>query len=275
MNIHYIVAVYLGNHGSPLVNSLLQKDKHHFVKRHLECLTKFKVDDITKVTFVVNQHEDQNDFELLKITQESSLQIPIEVIFRENTGYSYAGWNKVVTDSIKNNELFDYYFLIEDDYLPNQDYFYQPFIDAVKENTAFVSQVWRTNHAAISNGILVGKSAEEILKSYQTVFNVKTDNTSYYTGVYNQLNFLSYAKDLGMSFTDVCETSLQVYLNVDEFNFWGNPSGNVLIIPETESIWNGVFNKEKYHRNIEDKDELRKLIIVEKGEGAAGFYVEV
>lgn len=266
MNINYIVAVYLGNHGSDFVNKLLQADKYHFIKKHLECLSKYKVDDITKVTFVVNQHEEKEDLEILKISQNQLLNIPIEVVFRENTGYSYAAWNKGVTDSIKNNESFDYYFLIEDDYIPNCDYFYQPFIDAVKENTAFVSQVWRTNHAAISNGLLVGKAADKILENYPTVFNVNTENTSYYTGVCNQVNFLSYAKDLGMNFTDVCETSLQVYLHVNHFCFYGCVNSDVLIIPESTLQWDGIVVEENYCRNIEDKDDKWKLILIEKDE---------
>ena len=266
MKIHYIVAVYLGNHGSDFVNKLLQADKYHFIKKHLECLSKYKVDDITKVTFVVNQHEEKEDLEILKISQNQLLNIPIEVVFRENTGYSYAAWNKGVTDSIKNNESFDYYFLIEDDYIPNCDYFYQTFIDAVKENTAFVSQVWRTNHAAISNGLLVGKAANKILENYPTVFNVNTENTSYYTGVCNQVNFLSYAKDLGMNFTDVCETSLQVYLHVNHFCFYGCVNGDVLIMPESTLQWDGIVVEERHWRNIEDKDDKWKLILIEKDE---------
>jgi hypothetical protein len=273
MSIHYIVATYLGNHGSILVNTLLQSDRHHFIKRHLECLSKYKVDDITKVSFIVNEHKKNDDLEILKIAQECSLQIPIEVVFRENTGYSYAAWNKGVTDSIKNNEPFDYYFLIEDDYLPNRDYFYQPFIDAVKENTAFVSQVWRTNHAAMSNGLLVGKCAEKILEKYPSVFNVKTENTSYYTAIYNQVNFLSYAKDLGMNFTDVCDTSLQVYLNNNEFQFWGNPEEDVLIVPESCVSWNEL-DKERYCRNIEEKDEFHKLVFREKDENTIELITE-
>jgi hypothetical protein len=274
MSIHYIVAVYLGNHGSEAVNKLLQADKYHFIKKHLKCLSEYKVDDITKVTFVVNQHEDKEDLEILKITQDQSLNIPIEVIFRENTGYSYAAWNKVVTDSIKNNELFDYYFLIEDDYLPNQDYFYQPFVDAVKENTAYVCQAWRANHAAISNGLLVGKSAEHILKHYPTVFNVKTENASYYVGIYNQVNFLSYAKDLGMNFTDVCETSLQVYLNKSEFCFYGCSNGPALIIPESNLSWDGFVIEERHWLNIEDKNAKCKLVFREKDQNTIELVTE-
>jgi hypothetical protein len=67
-----------------------------------------------------------------------------------------------------------------------------------------------------------------------------------------------------MSFTDVCETSLQVYLNDNEFNFWGNPNSNALIIPEAEISWNGIVNNEKHCRNIEDKNDLNMLIFREK-----------
>jgi hypothetical protein len=266
MNIHYIVAVYLGNHGSNSVNGLLQFNRYYFIKRHLECLSKYKVDDITKVSFVINEYEKGTDLEILKIVENHKLNIPVEVIFRENTGYSYAAWNKCITDSIKNNMVADYYFLIEDVYLPNQDYFYQPFVSAVKENTAFVSQVWRSNHAAISNGLLVGKCAERILEKYPSVFNVKTEDASYYDGVYNQINFLSYAKDLGMNFTDVCESSLQVYLDYNEFHFYGNINSSVLIMPESELSWDGIVKAEKYCRNIEDKNELIKVTLKEPKE---------
>lgn len=261
MQIHYIVAFYLGDRGTLPVNDYLQKDRYHYVKKHIEVLNSLELPHIHKATFIISEYQASIDSKVQDLVNNTPCKIPIEVYYRKNEGYSYAGWNEVITKSVNNNEDTDYYFLIEDDYIPHCNNFYEPFVNECKKNVAFVSQVWRENHAAVSNGLLSGVAARLIRKHYKQVFCINEKDDTYTAGVLNQIHFLDYAKKLNLSFSDVCKSSLQIFLDRKDFTFWGNTKGKILIVPESSRDWEIALRDERFGkwRNVNPNKKTKGI----------------
>lgn len=191
MTIHYVICCYLG----PRRNKQISDPFCH-VKQHIKFLNKNKFD---KCTLVCNQSITHLDNQLPKIIK--SCQTPFELIYRENTGGSYAAWEQAV---IKNLNQFDYHFLIEDDYIPVSPYFLQPFLQTFTENIAYVCQLFQATenvangkkHPAISNGLLSDQASQNVYKQYGKLFNLldfqKHKLPNYNKIEINQVNFMDY-----------------------------------------------------------------------------------
>lgn len=241
MKIHYIVSVYIGERLTQSVNRLIKKDPYHYIKKHLECLKKFKVPDIAKVTFVISKNNQKIDEGAKKIVQEHKIGANVEVILRENFGMSYSAWNEVISNSIDKNEEYDYFFLIEDDYVPNVDYFYQYFVDVCTPKTFFVAQKYMnfdTNpHPAISNGLLSYEQAKNAKQNFGSVFKTDSSNSDYNTGIQNQINYLKNGQTLGCEFPDVEKTTFIPFLDRTHYSFYGSADKPIVLIPECDLDW--------------------------------------
>jgi hypothetical protein len=264
MKIHYIVAFYLGPRETLPVNDFLIKDRYHYVKKHIECLKKFRCEDITKITFVISEYDKQIDNNVDKVVKKHSGFLPIEVFHRENIGFSYAAWNDVMIKSLNDKEDFDYCFLIEDDYIPNQDYFYRPFTDLFDNKTAFVCQVWNEDHPSVSNGVFSYSIAKKLKENYGNVFKLVSTDDSYSGGVKNQIHYIDYAKQDKYCFADIRKTSLQIFLDRDYFCFFGNPKGEIVIVPESTRDWQQAVRDEKEGkwRNLKMDESYSELLIL-------------
>ena len=263
MNIHYIVAFYLGPRGTLPVNDFLIEDRYHYVKKHIECLKKFCCEDITKITFVISKYDKKIDSKVDEVVKKHKGSLPIEVFYRENIGFSYAAWNDVMMKSLNDKEDFDYCFLIEDDYIPNCDYFYTPFTDLFCDKTAFVCQVWNENHPSVSNGVFSYNIAKKLKEKYGNVFKLVSGDNSYGGGVDNQIHYLDYAREEKYQFEDVRKSSLQIFLDRKSFLFFGNRKGEILIVPESTRDWKQAMRDEKEGkwRNLKRDETYNELLI--------------
>lgn len=148
MRINYVIPFYIidGSVNGIRSNTYHKIDKFFALKAHILTLYKNHMPDVVKATFVINKSEFVKEGEIedviSSIRNRWSIEIPIEVKYRENWGYSYGAWEHHIRESL--NEQYDYYFLTEDDYIvsPQQIVFYQPFLTKFTEKTAFVCGLW-------------------------------------------------------------------------------------------------------------------------------------
>jgi len=237
--IHYIVAVYIGARGNKRVNELLSSKPTFFVDRHLECLSKYSVPDIKKATFVVSPSEDPSrDLEMVKYINErkgSIDGIEINCVIRpKNRNFSYGSWNHAMEMHIEEDLDF---FLIEDDYFPNVDRFYEPFAKKLNDAVAYVTQWYRTDgnhHAAISNGLMSVSAARLHHSVYKECINLSAMPKPHKgnDGVLSQLNFLKKFNAMGLSIEDLYKEYSHPFLtSTHTIVMYGRKNGTKLIVP--------------------------------------------
>jgi hypothetical protein len=236
--IHYIVAVYVGTRGNKRVNELLL-DPTVYVKKHLECLSMYSVPKIKKVTFVVSPSEQSDrDSRVMQYVEEESASIDgidVSCVLRPNNkNFSYGSWNHGMARSLDEDLNF---FLIEDDYFPNSDYFYEPFIKKLTDGVAYVTQWYRTDgtpHAAISNGLMSVSAARAHHSAYGECINLSSmpSPSNGNDGVLSQLNFLKKFHGLGMSVQDLYKEYCHPFLTSGHTIInYGKRTGTKLIVP--------------------------------------------
>lgn len=163
--------------------------------------------EITEATFVINGGAPQELFDFVQ--RYAPKHIKVSCVSRPNVGFSYGAWNDVIYKNIKNGNKHDYYFMIEDDYIPKRPDFYKPFVDACTDNTPFVcswiSMSYR-KHAGISNGIIQGKACERVIEKHNKLFNIIGDDRSEYADAYaTQTKYYSYFHELNYDLTDISD----------------------------------------------------------------------
>jgi hypothetical protein len=225
MRVNYIVANYIG----PLrtyshYQKLFNKDPLYFFRKHLEFIK--TVDSAYQVTatFVFNDDID------LKVRNEleSIVQDNVEIIFRKNAGFSYGIWNDTI---IKNLNHYDYFFLIEDDYLPCHVDFLDPFIKRIKNNVAFVcglvdrasSEIFPGHvlvddepflFPSISNGLISATACQKVYSKTGSVFKLNL-NTDYWSAYTNQIYFCKPFTDMGYNIVDTLSEYSSPYNNAN------------------------------------------------------------
>ncbi len=234
--ITYIVSVYLGPRKSKLSNRYWDTDIYYFVRKHLEFLNTAKLTNIGKVIFVVNHYNTIIDSGLNAIIAEYTFKHPVDVVFRKNQGFSYAAWNDIIKREICNsfNEL-DYFFLIEDDYVPIDTSIFNKLIDVyvTDDKNGYLCQVYMKDVASVSNGMISYKVAKAIYENHGTVFNVKNITGDYNEGVWNQMHFTHFITEDKFKIIDMQEISKISFLesSTDVFSVFGDISKPELIIP--------------------------------------------
>lgn len=205
--VNYIVACYLGERRTP------GPPGEVFIKRHLDYLQDKNV-PVSRVSIVVSTDsaEDANRA-LNAVKKYDGYYTNLKFFIRRNVSYSYGAWNDTVNDSIRNLENFDYFFLVEDDYLPARDDFLKILIDRLNDKTAYVCQkVYDAQpggfqrHASASSGMLHGVLAKEVYGKFDSVFDIKPA-INYPQAETNQVNFLNYIRDSGYNFSDISDIS--------------------------------------------------------------------
>lgn len=224
--IKYVVACYMGFRRADGIKVAMSP--FVYLEEHIKFLSQYDISDaISEAVFVING----GDLELDKL-DITSIKIPIKFIDRENIDFSYGAWNHVVEDDIKNNKVSDYYFLLEDDYIPIQKDFYKNFIKLINNNVAYVAQLmFETDaslvkgihnqldssivvpqyHAAISNGMLNGKICSKIYNKFNSVFRLNGLN-DYGFAEFNQVLFLEYFNQMGYNLLDITEYHHSIFL---------------------------------------------------------------
>lgn len=201
MKIAYVVSCYFGERRIGVVNSCSLIDKLYFVKKQVEVLNTLDVPHIEKIILTVNINNSEDIKRLSSYLESVTSKIPIEAIFNENKGFSYKAWENAIQHSI--NEDFDYYFFIEDDYIPVENYFYLYFLDQMTEYTGYVCELVFTNHASGPNGIIKKKTLVDIHEKYGRYFDLNDDAKSYIEGENNQWNFLNFVIKEGKILKDI------------------------------------------------------------------------
>lgn len=153
-------------------------DKFFYIKKHLEILSiiKHNLSQITVVANRLNNKLDQNDIDTIK----NLIQKPYKLFIRNNIGGSYGAFKYINT--IYSNK-FDYYFFMEDDYVPILNDFDALFLKQMhRQNCDYLAlkvdedhydeQHSRGKHASISIGLL----SNESIKSFD--YNSLIDNRS-------------------------------------------------------------------------------------------------
>lgn len=201
MKINYIPVFYFGvrRYNNP-------KDKFLFFKKHLEFISTLPVDSNIEASFVINKIDSDNEQEIKSIVDRYNIDIPFEIIYRQNIQYSYGGWNDAIKKNI--NKDYDYSFLIEDDYIPTSLKFYEPFLEEMNDKIAFVCTKILSNplqrHAAISNGLISNEKCKEVLRRDRDVFHLSSlMEKGYRFAETNQVLFLNQFLLLGFDFEEI------------------------------------------------------------------------
>jgi len=256
-NITYIACFFLGERR----NTLAEKEPLVLLNKHIEFLSKLpKNSKIKKAIFVLNSNT-PNDLshieeDFLSLCKDGINNIPIEVIVRPNVDFSYGAWSTAIEQDIKSKNKTDYYFLIEDDYLPTTKDFYNAYLGFMKNNVAYVASYvdysTEADHGhlerlgiqekvyefipSISNGLLCAHAARVISKKYDKVFNLYHQET-YDHAVANQITFLNHFLDNGYKIDDISSQhaipflAIPWYGNLDGILVYGNRKKPIIIAP--------------------------------------------
>lgn len=241
IKVNYIAAFYIGpNRTFPYYQEAFKNDPLCFVRKHIE-FSEY-AENISKFSFVFN--DDIDDIlkeEILTLSQGRN----IEVIFRSNQGYSYGAWDEVIKRNLND---YDYFFLIEDDYLPNYTTFVLPFVERLKDNVAYAcslvveisnkidkmipEDLGKFKHPSISNGMISAKACKDILKKYGVLFRLQEGATKE-IGYWNQIYFLKNFTDSGYDIVDTTDAFSSPYLNTSTgaVKLFGNTEYPPLLFP--------------------------------------------
>ena len=134
--------------------------------------------------------------------------ITIEVMARNNTGFSYGAWNRALCHSIRRGDSFTHYFLLEDDYYPLMNDFFTPFLNERYAYTASLVSHFPKLHASIPNGLLRQDVARIALETFGSIFDLggldRTDQgTSYIDAERIQVGFLDFIFNLCEARSDI------------------------------------------------------------------------
>lgn len=185
----------------------------NLVEMHLKAIETFAQSSVSKVVLVINSDSPEMLSEALNSANlfENSF-IPVQVIVRENLGYSYGAWEYGILCNVQ--EEVDGYFLIEDDYLPSSEDFLSYFSDKLTLNVGFVAQTIEAlsgmapMHAAVSNGLLSKKAVLSTLEKFNCLFAIfpfELNREDHLMGTENQVTFLAFIQDAGFVLDEIAE----------------------------------------------------------------------
>jgi hypothetical protein len=226
MKINYVVACYVG------IRRNLVLDPYEYVLAHLKTLDEYQDENVYKITLVLNVDGDEGyDFfnHFNRLCQDRDyLKDRVDFVFRQNRGFSYASWEDAI---IRNMGVADYFFLVEDDYLPGYKDYYRPFLEQLmNKNVGYCcSKVSHTHgrHAGMSSGMMRADVARAIY--------IERAATHYGVGEWSQVHFLDFMEQVGYTFNDpshlVSTPFYDIHKNLIEY---GNPDGPCPLKPILE-----------------------------------------
>jgi RimJ/RimL family protein N-acetyltransferase len=235
--ITYIIATWLGHRRASYYNRQFEEDPYFLIKQHITSLSVFDISNIEKILIVINQNDINLDSYIQRELEKINCKLSYEIITRPNFGFSYGAWEHGIQHCIHNGTTSDFFFLIEDDYIPAQNNFHQYFLKKFSNETiGSVFQLYTEmhglkKHAAISNGMVKRTVAESCLNKYGNIFNIKLENT-YISAQHNQETFLDYIEKE----SEICDISdiacIPFYdINFDCVRYFGNCNESSPIVP--------------------------------------------
>lgn len=251
--ITYIIATWLGPRRANYYTQKFLEDPYFLIRHHVTNLSVLDCSNIDKILIVINENDPIIDAGLIHELNKLNCSVPYEILIRPNLGFSYAAWNHGMQYCIENKTNSNFFFLIEDDYVPIQRNFYQYFLSEF--NSPQIGAVFQLytdlyglkKHAAISNGMIKRDIAETCLNTYKTIFDLKFDN-SYMSAQANQVIFLDHIKTK-YEITDISESACIPFfdINVNRLVYYGNTDADAPVSPIYE------LNLFEFH-NITEKD---------------------
>lgn len=193
--INYVVALYFGKRRNLLVQRCIDQDPYYLLKHHIMCFHKYKMDDVHKVTFVVNPSENREiDENAVNVLNEyaslcSNKNVTFEMLHNEdNKHISYGAWNFGVINGLLDRTT-KHFFLLEDDYAPCADNFYSLYLERASANIAYVCQMWQpsktrvnnpdlrvSGRVAITNGLLNADASRKVYEKNKTCLELEVTN---------------------------------------------------------------------------------------------------
>tara|TARA_R110002153_G_scaffold99875_1_gene235654 strand:- start:54 stop:995 length:942 start_codon:yes stop_codon:yes gene_type:complete len=200
----YISVFYLGDRrinqkeiGKQFGYSLILKDRFECLNKQITYLSKIE-HNLNKIFFVFNLDLEHLAYinTINDIVPKKIQGTPVEIIFRENKGFSYGAWNDVFE---QNRNNFDYFIFNEDDYVFVKDNFdkylinkFNSYPDAgyicpfVKEGVAAHNYRKHTAHSA---GISSKEALNKIWDKNGYLIKYKDSPKYYIHGEILQLNW--------------------------------------------------------------------------------------
>jgi len=233
--ITYIIATWLGKRRAQYYNTF--SDPYFLIKQHVINLSVLQCKLIEKILIVINEYDTTIDDRLSIELNKLNIKIPYEIIKRPNVGFSYAAWQHGIQYCLDNNTNSDYFFLIEDDYVPVTDNFYSCFIDqSIQCDSGVVTQLY-TNlldlqyHAAISNCLIKKSDIELCIQKFNHIFKLNLGR-QYIDAQDSQVIFLDYLSKI-TNITDVSNrTNIPFYdININSIKSYGDTTKPIVISP--------------------------------------------
>ena len=231
----YIVCFYFGERRVETTNLLLLSDRYFFVEKHLDFIKKNEtvLNDINNIVLVINNSNDEDLESVTNIKNEYSFSDKIIIMGRDNSNYSYGGWNESLINQINLNTSSSHAFLCEDDYIPCDENFHKKFIEFFKSDVIYVCQLYKNNHAAISNGFISYNLIKDYYNNTKELFVLNNNNNDYKSAEINQITFLNNFKNLKC--IDISEKYCSKFLDFNNgIVVYGNKTGEELIKPILE-----------------------------------------
>jgi hypothetical protein len=236
--INYIVVCYLGERRleSGLTPSIL-------IRKHLETLRDFNA-PVDKVSIVINADSPEQVVEAASVIEEYQPYYTKSKIYsRRNVGHSYGGWADTIDHCIWSGEHYDYFFLIEDDYIPARPDFLKVFTSSMDEGVGYICQKVEDReargkrHAGMSAGLLPWEPARQAYSKNGSAFRV-IPSINYFEAEKNQIGFLDNITDLQYRIVDVSDKCSTIYVEKDPDGFkryieYGNPDLPATLAPLT------------------------------------------
>lgn len=234
-SVNYIVCMFFGRRRSRKINNMVENDTFHLLKKHLKFLSQCD-NEITEATIIVNGKFPDG---LQQVVEECGpYKMHLTFIERDNKGFSYGAWNDALIYSLTNNKNWDYYFLLEDDYIPSKKDFYKPFVENCTDETPFIcSQASygdrNKRHAMISNGLIQGKACKEVYSKNNSVFLIYDTESFYGVAFQIQTDFYDLFTEIGYKFDDITnEYCFPFHDSVDDsIVYRGKENGEILLEP--------------------------------------------
>jgi hypothetical protein len=210
LNINYIIACYFGQRRTKTA-----KSPEDFLEMHLKWLQENQI-ALGRVTVVINAEDiSQATCAANLVAKYKPYYTDLRFFVRRNIGHSYGAWSDAIETNLDNDEHFSHYFLIEDDYLPNDPKFIDYFLSKFIGNVAYVCQLILPpqpgiiRHASISNGLLHGAAASGMRRIGERVFVIHP-SIDYKDAEVNQVRFLDNLFEHGFDMNDVSDiTSIE------------------------------------------------------------------
>ena len=184
--VNYVIAVYGGSRRSYGKPSPIDV----FIREHIEFLLQYPL-HIKYVTFVFNESDNPQEEELKReiISKLSPSSLKCEILTKPNEGFSYGAWDYALHNFIENHDI-THHFLIEDDYLPQQEDFLEYFLKCDSDDVKYVASMWKDNHAALSSGLIRHGRVQSVFKEKKKIFEIAKGD-KYIFAFSSQRNFLN------------------------------------------------------------------------------------